>query len=261
MEEILLIWLSVIKNLFIRYFLFAGGTYFVFYILFKNRFVQKKIQKRYPTWNSIKNEILHSFFTILIFGAVATLVIKQFVGYTHIYQHVDEHGVAYLLLTVPLMFLIHDTYFYWLHRLMHHPLFFKRVHLVHHYSTNPTPFSAYSFHPLEAILESAIIPLIAFTLPVHKTTLIFFLLFQFAYNVYGHLGYELYPKKFHQWKISKWINTSVAHNMHHRYSNYNYGLYFLFWDRIMGTLHQKYGATYEQITDPKEKVKIPEEIT
>jgi sterol desaturase/sphingolipid hydroxylase (fatty acid hydroxylase superfamily) len=93
-------------------------------------------------------------------------------------------------------------------------------------------------------LESAILPLIAFTLPVQRETFILFFLVQFIYNVYGHLGYELYPKGFNRTWIGKWVNTSVAHNMHHKFFNGNYGLYFLFWDRWMGTLDDRYDAFF-----------------
>ena len=93
--------------------------------------------------------------------------------------------------------------------------------------------------------------MIAFTLPVHKSALILFLLLQFIYNVYGHLGFELYPKNFHKTFIGKWINTSVAHNMHHKYFTGNYGLYFLFWDRLMGTLNPSYDVTFEHTTSEK----------
>lgn len=68
------------------------------------------------------------------------------------------------------------------------------------------------------------------------------------YNVYGHLGFELYPRKFASGKIGRWINTSVNHNMHHQYFTGNYGLYFLFWDRWMGTLHPDYEARFDQAT-------------
>ena len=67
------------------------------------------------------------------------------------------------------------------------------------------------------------------------------------YNVYGHLGWELYPKNFHKTRIGKWINTSVAHNQHHQYFKGNYSLYFLFWDRIMGTLRKDYDEQFETV--------------
>jgi len=31
-------------------------------------------------------------------------------------------------------------------------------------------------------------------------------------NVYGHLGYELYPQNWPRHRLGYWLNTSVAHN-------------------------------------------------
>jgi sterol desaturase/sphingolipid hydroxylase (fatty acid hydroxylase superfamily) len=112
------------------------------------------------------------------------------------------------------------------------------VHLIHHKSTNPNPFSAYSFHPSEAILEGAVILIIAVTIPIHKIALGIFMLFMILFNLYGHLGYELIPKPIANSAIGKWINTSTNHNLHHKNSKNNYGLYFTFWDRIFNTLEK-----------------------
>ena len=87
----------------------------------------------------------------------------------------------------------------------------------------------------------------AFLLPLHVFVLIAFLLFMTTYNVYGHLGWELYPKGFSQSIIGKWINTSVCHNQHHKYFKGNYGLYLLFWDRAMGTLRDDYDLVFEEV--------------
>jgi len=143
--------------------------------------------------------------------------------------------------------LIHDTYFYWTHRLMHHPSVFKYFHKVHHLSTNPSPWAAFAFHPLEAIVEAGIIVVIAFIMPVHPLAIALFLLIMMVYNVYGHLGYELYPKGFTKTRIGKWINTSINHNQHHQYFKGNYGLYFLWWDRWMGTLRMDYDQEFEAV--------------
>jgi lathosterol oxidase len=59
-------------------------------------------------------------------------------------------------------------------------------------------------------------------------------LFQFVYNVYGHLGFEILPRP-----LRRWLNTSSAHNLHHKKFTGNYGLYTLFWDRLMGTLRSE----------------------
>ncbi len=68
-----------------------------------------------------------------------------------------------------------------------------------------------------------------------------------VYNVYGHLGYEVYPKEFSRAWLGRWINTSVNHNQHHQFFNGNYGLYFLWWDRWMGTLRTDYDRQFDDV--------------
>ncbi|MBK6998392.1 MAG: sterol desaturase family protein [Lewinellaceae bacterium] len=58
------------------------------------------------------------------------------------------------------------------------------------------------------------------------------------FNVYGHLGYELFPPKMYKHTLGKWLNTSIYHNLHHEKFKGNYGLYFTFWDRLCGTLRE-----------------------
>ena len=126
-------------------------------------------------------------------------------------------------------------------------------HLVHHKSTNPSPWAAYAFHPLEAIVEAGIFVVFLFTIPIHKFHLLIFFFIMIVYNVYGHLGYELYPKGFNKHWLGKWINTSVNHNQHHQYFKGNYGLYFTFWDRIMGTIRKDYDQRFEEVTTKRKK--------
>ncbi len=96
-------------------------------------------------------------------------------------------------------------------------------------------------------LEVGILVVLIYTIPVTKAHLFFFFLFQMLYNVYGHLGWELFPKNFQRTWIGRWINTSVTHNQHHQYFTGNYGLYFLFWDRLMGTMREDYEAKYDEV--------------
>ena len=233
------------------YFVFAGSTFIIFYIILKKPMWFRKVQKRLPKYTDYGRDIFYSMVSVTIFATTALMTFYFFKDSTNVYYDFLDHSVGYYIFTWVWMFFLHDTYFYWMHRLMHQPQLFKYVHLIHHKSTNPSPWTAYAFHPLEAVLESAIVPLIAFTVPVHISSIGLFFLFQIAYNVYGHLGFELYPKNFHKTWIGRWINTSVAHNLHHKKFHGNFGLYFLFWDRIMGTLREDYDATFEQTTNPK----------
>jgi sterol desaturase/sphingolipid hydroxylase (fatty acid hydroxylase superfamily) len=235
-----------------RYYIIAGLLFLVFYILKKKKWHYKKIQPRDAKTIDFLREILYSSSTILIFSLfIYILYLPSVAPHTTRYLNISDRGWLYYFAVFPLLFLVHDTYFYWFHRLMHHPRLFKHIHLVHHKSTNPSPWAAYAFHPLEAIIEQGIIFLFYFTIPIHITHLVFFFLFSIIYNAYGHLGYELYSSKFSKSKIGRWINTSVNHNQHHQYFKGNYGLYLLFWDRMMGTIREDYDQQFEEVTDRK----------
>jgi lathosterol oxidase len=233
-----------------RYFLIAGITFLLFYILFRRQVASRRIQPKFPLAKDYGREIGYSLLTIVIFAAVPTLLLGNLSirSHTTLYTDASQHSQLYFWLVFPLTLVMHDTYFYWTHRLMHHPKLFRIFHLVHHRSTNPSPWAAYSFHPLEAIVEAGIYAVFLFTIPIHPYHLVGFFLFMIVYNVYGHLGYELYPKGFSQHPVFRWVNTSVSHNMHHQHFKSNYGLYFTFWDRVMGTMHCDYDARFEQVT-------------
>lgn len=232
-----------------RYFIVAGLSFVLFYVLLNKTVGSKKIQQRYPKATDYIREIGFSVMTILIFGMVPLIFIHNpaVSQYTTLYKDISDYGWLWFWAAFPVMLFMHDTYFYWAHRIMHHKKMFKLFHLVHHQSTNPSPWAAYSFHPLEAIVEAGILIVFLFTIPIHRLHFFIFFLFMILYNVYGHLGWELYPRHFHKTKLGKWINTSVAHNQHHQYFKGNYGLYFLIWDRIMGTLREDYDQQYQKV--------------
>jgi sterol desaturase/sphingolipid hydroxylase (fatty acid hydroxylase superfamily) len=106
---------------------------------------------------------------------------------------------------------------------------------------------AYAFHPLEGVVEAAVIYPIVFLIPYHGTAILVFLMFMMIYNAYGHLGFELYPRGFNKYPIGKWLNTSVNHNQYHKHFNGNYGLYFLFWDRVLGTIREDYDTEFLEV--------------
>ena len=224
----------IAKLIGLRYLVFAGLAFLLAYVLLRKRIQGRKIQSKFPQRNDYLREIGYSIMTIFIFAAVPVLIIynDSIRPHTFYYTDINQYGQAYFFGAFIIMLFVHDTYFYWMHRLMHHPAIFKFIHLVHHRSTNPSPWAAYAFHPLEAIVEAGVVVVFLFIMPIHKLHLGFFFLFMIVYNVYGHLGYELYPKGFSRSKIGRWINTSVNHNQHHQYFKGNYGLYFLLWDKI-----------------------------
>lgn len=239
-------WLIAAFLVFGRYALLAGLTFLFFYKIKKKRYLRYKIQAKFPSAKKVKMEGQHSFITAFIFALAGLfLYFMRQQGWTSIYLTIEDYGWIYFLSSFILLLVIHDTYFYWVHRLMHHPSLFVTFHSVHHQSHNPTPWAALSFHPLEAVVEIAIVPIMVIFIPFHPIILIVFGMVSLAFNILGHLGFELFPKWFVRHPFFKWFNTSTHHNMHHSKAACNYGLYFNFWDRVMGTNHKDYEVFFE----------------
>jgi sterol desaturase/sphingolipid hydroxylase (fatty acid hydroxylase superfamily) len=238
----------------VRYLFLGGIAFLVFYVLLKKSSRFTKIQQRWPAGKDYQREILYSLITFLIFGLAPLILNNQLVKpHTTIYTKIDQYPVWYSFFIFPVMLMMHDTYFYFTHRLMHHPALFSYFHIIHHKSTNPSPWASFAFNPTEAVVESGIIYLFAFTIPIHYLHIFAFLIFMTAYNVYGHLGFELYPHGFNKHWLGRWFNTSVNHNMHHQYFKGNYGLYFTFWDRVMKTLREDYDERFDTVTITRKK--------
>lgn len=227
----------------IRYLLVAGIPYFWLYVIGKEKYSNSKLQNQYPEKKQIFKEIMYSIITLGIYSSgiwVFLFWLKE--GYTRNYSEINDFGLPYFILSIVLMVVIHDAYSYWIHRLMHHKWLFKYVHLLHHKFKNPTPWSAFAFHPFESLLTLGIIPIIMFLIPWHNLALVIFVTIIIFYDTFIHLGYNI-----KQLKLFKWQNTPLEHDVHHRNSKYNFGLYFTIWDKFMGT-YQKMNAKKERVS-------------
>jgi Delta7-sterol 5-desaturase len=241
-------WLLASFLIFLRYAIPASFVFYLVYKMKRSDWFFWKIQQKFPKDKQIQAEIINSFITSLIFGGmVIGVYVLRKMGYGAMYFNISERGWGYYFFSIVFMIFAHDAYFYWTHRLMHHPKLFKLFHLVHHQSVNPTPYTSFSFHPLESVVEFGIIPLIAVFVPIHVSALLIFTVFSIVFNILGHTGYEISPSGFTRHWLFKWINTPTHHNMHHEKSIFNYSLYFNIWDRLMGTNHPEYDRTFEQI--------------
>lgn len=248
MEKFVEIFISIFTVSAIRYFLVAGLAFFLVYKLLERKLSRSKIQSREASRKDFSREIFHSMQSTAIMSGVAFVVLfTDLKQYTLVYDDVSYFGFWYLPVSVALSLIIHDTYFYWMHRLLHHPKIFRFAHLVHHKSVNPSPWASYSFHAIEAFTEGAILVVLAMVLPMHPFAIAAFVFSGFVINVYGHLGYEIMPRGFRDTWLFEVINTSTHHNLHHRKFKGNYGLYFRFWDRIMGTEHPDYVREYDRL--------------
>lgn len=248
MENFIDVWSGIFLVDLLRYLITAGTAFLVFWVFGKNHWRHFFIQKVFPKNKQLVREFTYSMSTVVIFSLIGFciyLAIKS--GYTAIYNDVNEYGLFYLLISFPITVIFHDFYFYWTHRFMHLKGVYKFVHRVHHESTNPSPWAAYSFHPWEAIIQALVFPIMLFTLPLHPIVITFFLLYMIIRNVIGHLGFEIFPRG---WTRNKWLNWTTAvthHNIHHEKFHTNFGLYFSWWDRWMKTEDKAYHQSFDEV--------------
>ncbi|MGY5849091.1 sterol desaturase family protein [Salegentibacter sp. F14] len=228
----------------LRYFLAAGIFYYYYYVWNFEKFNAKKLSRRKFKKGQVKKEIIWSIKASLIFAFAGTLTFWLWTkDLTAIYLDPEKYGYWYLGVSLVLVLLIHETYYYWVHRWMHHPSIYKSVHKVHHDSLTPTPWTAFSFHPWESFLEAIILPLILLIVPVNIYVLVFYLLLMTISSVINHLDIEIYPKTFQKTWLGKLLIGATHHHFHHAEFNTNYGLYFTFWDKLMGTESPKMNPT------------------
>lgn len=232
----------------LRYLIPASLAFLIFWVIARNALKHLFIQKTFPKSTQLWREFAYSMSTVVIFSFVGFGIYSaEHAGITRIYYQIGDYGWAYLVISLIMTVLFHDFYFYWTHRLMHHKRLFKYVHRVHHQSTSPSPWAAYSFHPWEALVQAMVLPLMVFTIPLHPLVIFIFLTYMIVRNVVGHLGFEILPKGF---TMNRWLNWNTAithHDMHHKHFHSNYGLYFTWWDKWMRTEHSEYHQTFDEV--------------
>jgi sterol desaturase/sphingolipid hydroxylase (fatty acid hydroxylase superfamily) len=232
----------------LRYFLIAGGSYWFFYSFLDKFISQKSLLRSPPKSQSIKREIKMAVISAIVFALVAAFVITEYDwGITHLYKDLDRYGHWYLGVSFVMVLLIQDTYFYFLHRLFHHPLLFKWIHWGHHRSGEPTPWTSFAFDLPEALIQGLFFVSIVLIIPLHFFTLLAVLLTMTVWAVWNHLGFEIFSTSFPTHWLGKWLIGSTHHAIHHRKYTVHYGLYFTFWDKICGTQDIHYQDKFDCI--------------
>ena len=237
--------------LFARYAALVGAFQWLFVwgergARFAERRVYRKPRHR-P--DQVQRELRYATVTSLIFGVItAGLLVLWQQGWLRIYLDVHAYPLWWLPLSLLTAMLIHETYYYWLHRLMHLPRIYPWLHRGHHDSITTTAWTSFAFDPGEAVLQAAILPAILAVVPMHGAVVVTWLTLMTLSAIVNHLGVELYPRGTYRHWLGKQFIGATHHGLHHTRFTKNYGLYFTFWDRWMGTEAAETGAEFERNT-------------
>ncbi|MEY2925557.1 MAG: hypothetical protein RL367_34 [Pseudomonadota bacterium] len=233
-----------------RYFIAASLISVIVWLLKRTPWKSRQIQQRTATPAQIRREFLASVRTILVYCAVSIFVVW---GIRHgILRELEgSFGWGGNAVSLAAVIIAHDAYFYWSHRMMHHPQLFKRFHRFHHRTVTPTPWTAYAFAVPEAFVMALFVPLWLWLVPTPGLVMFSFMIIMILRNTMAHAGLELHARGWASHPLLKWISTTTHHDLHHAGSfNHNYGFYFTWWDKMMGTEHPDYVATYDRVTAP-----------
>lgn len=241
LEKFWFYWLAFFGIILVRYFFIAGGAYWFFYSTVGKPYIKRGLRLKPVLWKSIRQDIELSVLSAVFFALCAALIMSGYdSGVTLLYTSVREHGLWYLGVSFVAVLMLQDAYFYFIHRMFHHPLLFKWWHQGHHRSGDPTPWTSFAFDPLEAIVQALFLVGIVFIVPLHFVTLIAVLLTMTVWTVWNHLGFELFPALFPRHWLGRWFIGPTHHSIHHRKYRVHYGLYLTLWDKLFGTHDPNY---------------------
>lgn len=242
--------LVVFMVVFIRYLVVSGVYHYLFFKAFKQQFATRHINQPQMDGQQAKMEIGRSALTSFIFALSGMgLILLWQGGYTKIYLSWSDYSWWYHPLSILTALFLHETYYYWLHRWMHRPKVYRLIHKWHHDSIETSSLTAFSFHPIESVLQALVIPLFILWLPLHIYSLFFLLLVMTISGTINHASVEIFPKGFAQNRFGKWMVGATHHDLHHKQFRFNFGLYFTFWDHWMKTESPDFEQSFREHTE------------
>ena len=188
--------------------------------------------------NAFRHELTFTMITGVIglaMGAGATLLVREGI----LPLAADALTLANGAFEVVVYVVLFDAYFYALHRFLHTRTMYQRVHVVHHRSTSPTLLTALAFHPVEATLIMAFMPVAMWFIPIHLVSLVIVSLFLSGSILLAHCGYEVFPSWWQKVPVLNWYVTPRVHDAHHKRRDCNFSATLSIFDRTFGTLRQE----------------------
>ncbi|KAI9796820.1 MAG: c-5 sterol desaturase [Piccolia ochrophora] len=207
------------------YFICAGLSYR--YVFDKTTLLHPKFLK-----NQIRLEIRQTMESMPVMAIFTTpFFLAEVRGHSKLYDTTPEGpGWWYNWLQIPFFICFTDFCIYFIHRGLHYPPIYKRLHKPHHKWIMPTPYASHAFHPLDGFSQSLPYHIFPFLFPLQKFAYVGLFFFINIWTVFIHDGEYV--------ANSPVINGAACHTMHHLYFNYNYGQYTTLWDRLGGSYRQ-----------------------
>ncbi|GAA5908089.1 hypothetical protein JCM8208_003683 [Rhodotorula glutinis] len=220
-------------GIFVLYFSVATASY---YLIFDKR------MEKHPRF--LKNQVAKEIaFSLEAFPMLDLLTLPWFVGdvrgHSQLYDSIaegpfgDKGGVLpwlYMAFSAALFLWFTDFAIYWVHRWLHLPFLYKRLHKPHHKWIIPTPFASHAFHPVDGYFQSVPYHMACYMFPIHKYMFIGLFSFVNLWSIFIHDSDMLCGHP-----LEHYINGPAHHTLHHLYFTCNYGQYFTWADKAFSS--------------------------
>ena len=130
-----------------------------------------------------------------------------------------------------------DFLYYWMHRTLHRPGLYERVHALHHRVGSPWAISAHYMHPVEYLMTAGLMLVGPALVGAHVLTIFIWIAVRQWEAAEGHCGYDfpITPSK-----LIPGSHGAAHHDFHHLRWQGNYGGFLPIHDRWAGTLARGY---------------------
>jgi len=222
---------ELIITLILLLFINISGCIYSYLIVSNRIFKDKKIQVQERT----DVAYLKKHFGLFSFNVII-LIFFVFIGFIFFKDYIindNKISFAIMLTQLAVILIFDDTFFYFLHRIMHENKFiYKTVHKIHHRANAPIPIDYIYVHPFEW-MSGFIGPFIG-------------ILLMGGVSIYTFWLY-LFVRNFHELAIHSGIKTSKVlniipllannehHDIHHEKRDGNYSSTFYLWDILLRT--------------------------
>ena len=212
----------------VLYFLTGALTWWLTRALLPRLGFGRVLDPRPLRRGQLRREIAESCVSILIFGIGALLpwwLLRD--GWAALAIDASPIRIGG---EIAALFFWNELHFYLCHRLLHTRLL-RRFHADHHRSLTPTPFSTFSFHPVEAMMLGSV-PILPILLHDFSAAALLALpVMSIVLNNLGHANYEFSRRAPARGPLA----ASRRHHLHHAVYHGNYGFLLDVFDRLAGT--------------------------
>ena len=94
----------------IRYFLVAGGTYWLFYSNLYQSLSSPNLLLQHPSWESIQRDIKLSTMSSVVFAIASAIILSAYNHHlTHLYSDPQQYGLGYLGISYLAVLVLQDA--------------------------------------------------------------------------------------------------------------------------------------------------------